>query len=110
MRAGKSGYRPTDLAREFNRRYAGGPISMHAARKWLLGEAIPAQDKLLTLANWLQVAPEWLRFGQAGEHGLVAREPQPSFDYQLMRDIAALPEARQRIVRLLVKELAGLED
>lgn len=110
VRAGKSGYRPTDLAREFNRRYAGVPISMHAARKWLLGEAIPAQDKLLTLANWLQVAPEWLRFGQAGEHGLVAREPQPSFDYQLMRDIAALPEARQRIVRLLVKELAGLED
>jgi len=108
VRAGKSGYRPTDLAREFNRRYAGQPVSMHAARKWLLGEAIPAQDKLLVLARWLGVAPEWLRFGEALASEVKVAEPQPEFDYQLMREIAALPPAQQEFVRVLVRELRRL--
>lgn len=108
-RAGKRGYRPTDLAREFNRRYAGQPVSLHAARKWLLGEALPAQDKLLVLARWLRVAPEWLRFGEA--HNILAEPvPQPDLDFQLMREIAALPLARQKIVRVLVKELTRLGE
>jgi len=108
-RIGKAAYRPTDLAREFNRRYPGQPVSSHAARKWLLGEAIPAQDKLLVLARWLGVAPEWLRFGEAGGRVVLkAEEPQPEVDFQLMRDIAALPPARQDIVRVLVRELGRL--
>jgi len=54
---------PTALARNFNSRYPGPGITVHAARKWLLAEAIPTQDKLRTLAQWLQVPAEWLRFG-----------------------------------------------
>src|SRR6476619_4237714 len=56
---------PTPLAREFNIRFAGRPITVHAARQWLVGEAIPTQEKLRTLAQWLGVPAEWLRFGGA---------------------------------------------
>jgi len=58
---------PTQLAREFNRRFTGRPISVHAARKWLVGEAIPTQEKLRALAQWLGVSAEWLRFGASGQ-------------------------------------------
>lgn len=54
---------PTVLAREFNFRFAGKPITVHAARKWLVGDSIPTQDKLRALASWLAVPVEWLRFG-----------------------------------------------
>ncbi|MFC5770263.1 hypothetical protein [Thauera sinica] len=100
--------RPTALAREFNRRYAGTPVTLHATRKWLEGEAIPAQDKLRVLADWLGVTAEWLRFGQGTEFSC-SEEPRREFDYQLMRDIAALTEAHQQVVRDLVKSLRQAE-
>lgn len=100
--------RPTPLAREFNRRYAGSPVTLHATRKWLEGEAIPAQDKLRVLADWLGVSAEWLRFGE-GSTVVRACEPGAEFDYQLMRDIASLTEAHQRVVRDLVKSLRQAE-
>lgn len=56
---------PTQLQRNFNLR-AGAKVTVHGARKWLIGEAIPTQDKLRVLATWLGVQPDWLRFG-AGE-------------------------------------------
>ena len=54
---------PTKLAREFNVRFAGQPVTVHAARKWLQGESIPTQEKLRALAEWLEVPSDWLRFG-----------------------------------------------
>ena len=54
---------PTQLAREFNVRFAGNPVTVHAARKWLQGESIPTQEKLRALASWLDVPADWLRFG-----------------------------------------------
>src|SRR6476661_893077 len=54
---------PTRLAREFNIRFDGRPITVHAARKWLVGEAIPTQEKLRMIAQWLGVPADWLRFG-----------------------------------------------
>lgn len=107
---GLSGHGPTTLARAFNRRYAGRPVTVHAARKWLLGEAIPAQDKLLVLARWLGVTPEWLRFGEQQTAVLTPRETAPDYDFQLMRDIAALPPGHQHVVRVLVRELGDLPD
>ena len=58
---------PTQLAREFNVRFAGHPVTVHAARKWLQGESIPTQEKLRALASWLDVPADWLRFGNAVE-------------------------------------------
>ena len=54
---------PTWLAREFNLRYSGKSISVQTANNWLLGTAIPSQDKLQLLAAWLNVSSQWLRFG-----------------------------------------------
>lgn len=75
----------TALARQFNARAAGAPVTAHAARKWLLGDAIPAQDNLQELARWLEVPAHWLRFGEgaafkpAGAHlPLKASEPNAS--------------------------------
>lgn len=53
------------VAREFNLRYAGDPVSTQAVRKWLTGGALPSQDKIRTLAQWLDVGVHWLRFGDA---------------------------------------------
>jgi transcriptional regulator with XRE-family HTH domain len=62
----KAGYalKPVVIEREFNQRYWGSPVSVQAVRKWLLGDVIPTQDKLQVLAEWLQVDPHWLRFGE----------------------------------------------
>lgn len=55
---------PTVIAHEFNLRFWGRSITPHTARNWLLGNSLPTQDKLRVLANWLQVAPDELRFGR----------------------------------------------
>ncbi|WP_194723887.1 hypothetical protein [Noviherbaspirillum malthae] len=63
--AGYTADSPTVLLRQFNQRCeVGQSPSVHAVRKWLLGLAIPTQDKLRVLADWLGVSAEWLRFGQ----------------------------------------------
>jgi len=56
--------RPVVLEREFNQRYWGKSVSVQAVRRWLLGDAIPTQDRLQVLAEWLNVDPHWLRFGE----------------------------------------------
>jgi transcriptional regulator with XRE-family HTH domain len=102
---------PAALARGFNRRYAGKPVSNYAARKWLLGEAIPGQDKLRVLAQWLGVANDWLRFGE-GE----CSSPQDSgdkaheIDYDLMRAISTLSPEHQTVVQELVRALRRAEE
>ena len=53
------------IAREFNLRYEGTPVTAPAVRKWLEGRALPSQDKMRALARWLEVSPHWLRFGEA---------------------------------------------
>lgn len=110
-RIGDDGGSPTRLAREFNRRYPGPPVTLHAARKWLNGEALPAQDKLRVLAAWLGVAAEWLRYGDQGDGGgdhaaaYRAREPDLAVDFELAREIGALSPAHRKAVRALVKAL-----
>jgi len=56
--------RPIVLEREFNSRYWGRSVTLQAVRRWLRGEAIPSQDKLQVLAEWLNVEPQVLRFGE----------------------------------------------
>lgn len=59
----------TIVQREYNSRSKRPPITTHAARKWLMGEAIPTQDRIQVLAEWLNVSASWLRFGEDGiEH------------------------------------------
>lgn len=62
-KAGVDARKPAVVAREFNRRFLDKPVTAYGVRKWLTGESIPAQDKLVVLAAWLGVSPEWLRYG-----------------------------------------------
>ncbi|MDP1606748.1 MAG: hypothetical protein Q8L93_08930 [Rhodocyclaceae bacterium] len=64
MRAAGYEARPSVLEAQFNTRYWGKPITYQAVTRWLRGEAIPAQDKLQILADWLNVEPHLLRFGE----------------------------------------------
>lgn len=56
--------RPSVIEHEFNLRWWGKSISMQTAWSWLNAKSIPAQDKLQTLAEWLKVEPQILRFGE----------------------------------------------
>lgn len=103
---------PTQLAREFNVRFDGRPITVHAARKWLVGEAIPTQEKLRTLAQWLGVPAEWLRFGGESTHngngsnGSAARFE--SADVKLVADLQRLDEHHQMLAREFIRMLVRL--
>jgi len=66
MQAAGYAPRPAVLEREFNTRYWGKQMTLHGVRRWLLGETLPSQPKLLVLAEWLGVAPHELRFGAPG--------------------------------------------
>jgi len=102
---------PTRLAREFNIRFEGRPITVHAARKWLVGEAIPTQEKLRMIAQWLGVPAEWLRFGGAegaahnGEshNGHLTRFE--SADVKLIADLQRLDEHHKQIAREFIRML-----
>ncbi len=100
---------PTVLAREFNFRFAGRPVTIHAARKWLVGESIPTQDKLRILAQWLGVTAEWLRFGDAAQDaGITLREtPLPDSDEgRLLADLLELDPYHRRLAHDFVSMLA----
>jgi transcriptional regulator with XRE-family HTH domain len=103
---------PTRLAREFNIRFGGRPITVHAARKWLVGEAIPTQDKLRMIAQWLGVPAEWLRFGGDGQpddaEGQDKGEASPRFessDVKLIADLQRLDEHHREIAREFIRML-----
>ncbi len=104
---------PTKLAREFNIRFDGGPITVHAARKWLVGEAIPTQEKLRTLAQWLGVPTQWLRFGDvlatesSGEPSEAAVRFE-SADVKLIADLQLLDDHHRHIAREFIRMLIHL--
>ena len=64
-----------------------------------MAESIPTQDKLRTLAHWLQVPAEWLRFGTAlpGD----AEESIAPVDPALGSMLAAMSREDLRLVEAL---------
>lgn len=105
---------PTRLAREFNIRFEGRPITVHAARKWLVGEAIPTQEKLRMIAQWLGVPAEWLRFGGAeGEHHNGDTDGShltrfESADVKLIADLQRLDDHHKQIAREFIRMLVRI--
>jgi transcriptional regulator with XRE-family HTH domain len=97
--------RPAVLEREFNSRYWGKPMTLHGVRRWLLGETLPSQDKLLVLAEWLAVPPQTLLFGDAAS-GLRVEQRKPRWDAgigfedrELFEAFLRLPVPQRRVVR-----------
>ncbi|MCA1247707.1 hypothetical protein LE190_15475 [Massilia oculi] len=102
---------PTRLAREFNIRFEGRPITVHAARKWLVGEAIPTQEKLRMIAQWLGVPADWLRFGgveqaNGGESSQGARFE--SADVKLIADLQRLDDHHRQLAREFIRMLVRM--
>jgi transcriptional regulator with XRE-family HTH domain len=103
---------PTRLAREFNIRFEGRPITVHAARKWLVGEAIPTQEKLRMIAQWLGVPADWLRFGgdvgtPNGEGGNASARFE-SADVKLIADLQRLDEHHRQLAREFIRMLVRM--
>jgi transcriptional regulator with XRE-family HTH domain len=103
--------RPGVLLNLFNTHYWGRSVSFQAVSRWLRGEAIPAQDKLLVLAEILKVEPEVLRFGRAVQHRVqesrkrwddgVSYEEREVFDAFLR-----LPVPQRKVVREIILAFA----
>ncbi|MDM9612465.1 S24 family peptidase [Pseudomonas guariconensis] len=67
--------RAVDIKKELEGR--GISTSTTAIGKWLNGESLPEPDKLLPLADWLRVRPEWLEYGR-GEMDVVGAPERPT--------------------------------
>lgn len=99
------------LEREFNLRHYGKDITLHAAAKWLRGEALPRNDKIMTLAAWLDVPPNELVFGLEINHKIAARKQrwEESIGYQereLFELFLNLPASQRKIVREVIVAFA----
>ncbi len=116
----------TELALRFNLRHRGNAVSAQTAHKWLTGKAIPTNDKLSTLATWLNVTEHWLHYGPPPASSLHAGEQmehyrtsptatppaapkgaeKPSAEMiSLAARIQALPPHRRYLVEELVEQL-----
>ena len=103
--------RPGVLLNLFNAHYWGRSVSFQAVSRWLRGEAIPAQDKLLVLAEILKVEPEVLRFGQAVRHRVQERRQRwdEGVGYQEREVFDAflrLPSPQRKLVREIILAFA----
>ncbi len=104
---------PAALAREFNLRYDGTPVTVQAVRKWVGGHALPSQDKIRALALWLEVSPQWLRYGE-GETapGRALRQETASYRADpawVSKKYEALNDGHKKMVAELVVALLRLE-
>lgn len=105
----EAGYsvRPVVLEREFNARYWGRSVTIQAVRRWLHGEAIPAQDKLLVLAEWLSMEPHVLRYGEAASKALKAKEKRWDegvgyLERETFGIFLQLPAPQRKIIREII--------
>ena len=104
---------PTVLAREFNLRFSGQPVTVHAARKWLQAESIPTQEKLRALASWLNVPAEWLRFGNgshSNEVGIAGDVNAPiARDTRILSGLQQLNDNQRELVLEFIRLLIRME-
>ncbi|MDX8399739.1 MAG: hypothetical protein R8K20_05775 [Gallionellaceae bacterium] len=94
--AGIGSTSPTNVAREFNRRYMGNPVTSQAVRKWISGESIPVVDKVRTLAKWLKASPHWLHYGEDQISSAILKAEEDCISCE-QDAIASLPEDFQRL-------------
>ena len=87
------------------------PVTVHAARKWLAGEAIPSQEKLRVLAKWLQVPAGWLRYGNSelNVEPYNSAETQSPADFRTLVTIRSLQPGHRVIVQELIMMLTKIE-
>ncbi|MHB1201121.1 MAG: transcriptional regulator [Polaromonas sp.] len=103
--------RPGVLLTVFNTHYWGRSVSFQAVSRWLKGEAIPEQDKLLVLAGVLKIEPEVLRFGEGIRKSLQERKQrwEEGVGYQERETFDAflkLPAPQRKVIREVILTFA----
>ena len=110
--------RPGVLLNLFNAHYWGRSVSFQAVSRWLRGEAIPEQDKLITLAEVLKIEPEVLRFGDAVRQSVQQRRQRWEegigyLERETFDAFLQLPVPQRKLIREVILTFAkanGLED
>lgn len=105
----EAGYevRPAVLEKEFNSRYWGRSVTFQAVSRWLRGEAIPAQDKLQVLADWLGIEPHVLRFGEHVSRKVRERrkrwdEAVGHLEREVFEAFLSLPAPQRKVLREVI--------
>jgi len=103
--------RPGVLVNLFNTHYWGRSVSFQAVSRWLRGEAIPEQDKLLVLAGLLNVQPEVLRFGEGVSRSIEQRKQRWEdgvgyLERETFDAFLQLPAAQRKIIREIILTFA----
>lgn len=102
--------RPSMLLEAFNRRYWGRSVSFQAVSRWLRGEAIPEQDKLVVLADMLRIPPDELRYGKVGlriQEETARRDKALNYLERETFDLfLQLPPAQKKVVREVIEAFA----
>ncbi len=103
--------RPIVLEREFNTRYWGRSVTVQAVRRWLRGEAIPSQEKLQVLADWLKVEPHILRFGEQAMKSIRAKQKRwdegiGHQEREVIEAYLSLPVPQRKVVREVILTFA----
>ena len=111
MQAAGYAVSPTVLEHEFNLRWHGRSISTQAAWSWMNNKAIPTQDKVQVLAEWLTVEPQVLRFGEAVRQSLQKRHQrwEEGMDYlerETVDTFLQLPAPQRKLIREVILTFA----
>ena len=103
--------RPEVLLHLFNAHYWGRSVTFQAVSRWLRGESIPGQDKLIVLAEILKVEPEVLRFGDAvrksvQKHRRRWDEGVGYLERETFDAFLQLPAAQRKLIREVILTFA----
>ena len=96
----------TALQRAFNAQNPVLAISVHAARKWLMGESIPTQARLRVVTDVLGVSAVWLRFGE--EMAVSKNKSLSVQEHMLIQQFRNLSDTQRTHVLALVQSAVDL--
>jgi transcriptional regulator with XRE-family HTH domain len=103
--------KPSVLLNLFNARYWGTSVSFQAVSRWLNGQAMPRQDKLVVLAEILRMEPELLQYGRAVHRRVQDQRKRwdEALSYQEREMFDAylqLPVPQRKVVREVIEAFA----
>ena len=102
---------PTVLCNLFNSSWSGRSITPHTARNWILGIAMPQQDKLVCLAKLLDTSAGQLRYGRSIEKTMIFSTDNfeseiTNTDQEFFMRYLNLDDVRKRLTRDVVVEFS----
>lgn len=84
-----------------------GQVTYEMARRYTLGTAKPRDEKLIRIAEWLNVPPAWLDYGaveNVAESNIVLEDSNPSHpDKADETEFTSLSDEEKRLIRVFRK-------